>query len=1160
MEVKYLRGFAKGSKYSAEKTFTLDEKDSHAWNSVKIDEKWFLVDCTWGAKESQNDFYFLIDPHHLINTHLPYMNDNLIKSNEWQLLSTPVSIDDFCMNVEPTPQAMQWKIYPKSHQHRIIGMTEPLDIILLDLDEKLFRVKTVLHNMNNGNREENGCVFAYKETTSEINIKVRPKSYGKYVLKLYGQTDKNTNTVIMLMEYIIKSLCIPDLKPFPQENGLWGIKLEAYDCGLCKGNYVPAMQSVKKETEIRLQTTKRTPALVKLHSAQNNLIGDEGYAFAESKKDVLIIKVRFPSTDYYKLTVYLKPVVNGHDKYNDMAIFMIDCTEPLVPCIPFPKTFSTTDEYNCKIIEPVYRQIPTCTKIRFRMKSNILQMAYVSGKRMEKVGDEWILDITFPDAGEKVSINGNDSQDGNLWSLFEYETVEITKNMLGLFMIPDENTKQSIEQCIEQTEDLNNLNNTHSSESNGLTTDTPTVNDPRTKYAKQCGLLPKSHTSFTIRIEDEVEITAVESMDRLVYTVEFFLELREFVKMNEYIFLRKEHPNEVKMTIRPPSAGTYIVRVFGHIDKESKTHTLLLDYTIISTMKGGQLVNPYPSHNGLWGILPEAFTVGLHNDNIYHISAFYTCNSNLEICFFTEHKVYSLFELEPANNTLPDGQHYTFCESTDHYLKVKIHLPFQDYYKLKLLLKKSTEETDERKYLVMANFLIDCKEPSRQCMPFPITFGHTQKFSCELIEPMSGFLPSQSTITFRIKSPIVKTFQLAGEKMEIIEDEFIAIVTTPSPGNEFHLSGKTEEGEQYWVVFQYEIVSKSGERVNGTDISNIIQESKEWDLMSNFQQKEVPITDIAKKLGIQPLSHKGEVIIVHEFVDIKISNMKNCIDSCKATLSRLSNRTDDGLEYIFIRKEQAEEITVTISPPPPGLYHLKIYGHDSSEAKYFPLVLQYTIKSDWIGDIKPFPKNDGLWGFVSDANNYGFENNGAELVPVMYKVKGEATLCFPTYQIHKRSVKLTSEDNMPDGAKCTLVDSDNHSFNVTLRLPFTGYYKLTIFSETDTKHHKTGTFLIDCTESANPCLPFPTTFEATQEYNCVLLEPLDGILPANSSVTCRFRSLLVLSATANGQVMTKDGSEWILTTTTPSTGEAFDIAGNVLDRDDYLVLFRYDIR
>lgn len=67
MEVKCLHGFTKNSKCSAEKTFTLDTKGDHSWNAVKINEKWFLIDCTWGVQgihveESQTDFYFLTEP------------------------------------------------------------------------------------------------------------------------------------------------------------------------------------------------------------------------------------------------------------------------------------------------------------------------------------------------------------------------------------------------------------------------------------------------------------------------------------------------------------------------------------------------------------------------------------------------------------------------------------------------------------------------------------------------------------------------------------------------------------------------------------------------------------------------------------------------------------------------------------------------------------------------------------------------------------------------------------------------------------------------------------------------------------------------------------------------------------------------------------------
>lgn len=54
-------------------------EENHAWNAVKINNKWYLVDATWGAGYSNgdtwvqrfNDFFFLTDPDEFALTHFP---------------------------------------------------------------------------------------------------------------------------------------------------------------------------------------------------------------------------------------------------------------------------------------------------------------------------------------------------------------------------------------------------------------------------------------------------------------------------------------------------------------------------------------------------------------------------------------------------------------------------------------------------------------------------------------------------------------------------------------------------------------------------------------------------------------------------------------------------------------------------------------------------------------------------------------------------------------------------------------------------------------------------------------------------------------------------------------------------------------------------------
>ena len=67
-----------------------DDAFRHAWNAIKLNDKWILVDTTWGTSEEKetSEFYFNIKPELLIITHYP-------EDIKWQLLKKPLSLEEF---------------------------------------------------------------------------------------------------------------------------------------------------------------------------------------------------------------------------------------------------------------------------------------------------------------------------------------------------------------------------------------------------------------------------------------------------------------------------------------------------------------------------------------------------------------------------------------------------------------------------------------------------------------------------------------------------------------------------------------------------------------------------------------------------------------------------------------------------------------------------------------------------------------------------------------------------------------------------------------------------------------------------------------------------------------------------------------------------------
>ncbi len=95
LEAVTIGGYSKGYGYSP--GMKAAKTANHAWNAVKIDGKWHLIDCTWGAgkvgrdgeyKKEFDDHYFFTSPEKFIFDHLP-------EDPYWQLLNEPISKEKF---------------------------------------------------------------------------------------------------------------------------------------------------------------------------------------------------------------------------------------------------------------------------------------------------------------------------------------------------------------------------------------------------------------------------------------------------------------------------------------------------------------------------------------------------------------------------------------------------------------------------------------------------------------------------------------------------------------------------------------------------------------------------------------------------------------------------------------------------------------------------------------------------------------------------------------------------------------------------------------------------------------------------------------------------------------------------------------------------------
>jgi len=91
LECEKITGYAKGYGYTIGQVI---ESANHAWNSVKIDDKWHLVESTWGAGYIINEqFSKNFNPYYFMTPAQLFLNEHYCE--EYQLQKQKITLDQF---------------------------------------------------------------------------------------------------------------------------------------------------------------------------------------------------------------------------------------------------------------------------------------------------------------------------------------------------------------------------------------------------------------------------------------------------------------------------------------------------------------------------------------------------------------------------------------------------------------------------------------------------------------------------------------------------------------------------------------------------------------------------------------------------------------------------------------------------------------------------------------------------------------------------------------------------------------------------------------------------------------------------------------------------------------------------------------------------------
>ena len=211
LEAAYLTGWLKGVGHEISEP--IGDHLYHAWNAVRIDGRWYLLDLT-GADDDYSgrfeEFYFLTCPAGLIYSHFP-------RNPDWQLLETPIAKQEFAELPRLGPAFFRNGLELVTHTQSVIRTEQQVTIDIMVPENILLFARLEQDDQ----KLARSLTFVQREGEKYRIDAVFPDA-GDYILRIFARHKEDEEHFEWVLDYkIIVSEGMSGPIGFPETFGMF---------------------------------------------------------------------------------------------------------------------------------------------------------------------------------------------------------------------------------------------------------------------------------------------------------------------------------------------------------------------------------------------------------------------------------------------------------------------------------------------------------------------------------------------------------------------------------------------------------------------------------------------------------------------------------------------------------------------------------------------------------------------------------------------------------------------------------------------------------------------------------------------------------------------------------------------------------------------------